>query len=431
MPQSNPKPLGLKSPQLFTHGVFRFPGSFHPPLVHSIIEANKSAGLVGDPMVGSGTTAVYAVASGVDAFVADIDPLACLITRAKTTPVEPDVLRGLMQLIFDHAEPIGYRAAAGRTPDEAILEMKSDTPFRAPPNVYHWFHPTVARDLATLLTAAHSILRNRPKAERDAVLTVIASTIRRISRADPQPVSGLEVTAVRRQRLNDGLRFDLHAELFDRTETLAQGYTELLALPKLGRARVVRGDARKWSRICENQSNVPDVQIMSPPYLNAIEYWRRHRLEYFWLGLLGIEDYAPLSHRFFGAKVVRTSITSGMEDGMPASILDVASRLAADGFQHDSNITKQYFHDAFTWLNQVAAVAAAGQGDVFVIVGPSKRRGHDVDTPSLIVSLARKSGLRLVRRSSHKIVNQRMQFPLRNGGGIRTETVLHFGATDR
>src|SRR6266581_816510 len=120
-----------------------------------------------------------------------------------------------------------------------------------------------------------------------------------------------------------------------------------------------------------------------------------------------------------------------MEDGMPASILDVASRLAADGFQHDSNITKQYFHDAFTWLNQVAAVAAAGQGDVFVIVGPSKRRGHDVDTPSLIVSLARKSGLRLVRRSSHKIVNQRMQFPLRNGGGIRTETVLHFGATDR
>ncbi len=376
-------------------------------------------------MVGVGTTALYAVASGHNALVADLDPLACLLTRGKTIPIDPSVLLALIHAIMEETGPIGYRAPVGLTPAEAILELEQSTPCRAPPSVFHWFHPTIARDLARVLTAAHNVLRRRPAGERDAVMTVIASTIRRVSRADPQPVSGLEVTDVNRRKLAAGLRFDLQAELVDRAESLSQGYAELLHRPRLGKVRVIQGDARTWSRVCLETREQPELQILSPPYLNAIEYWRRHRLEYFWLGLVDRDEYVSMSHRFFGARAVRKSIRTGLEDGSSPSVLQLSSSLAAAGFSHDADSVRQYFCDAAVWLKEVGTVCAAANGDVYIIVGPSIRRGQLINTPKLLSALAQAIGLELVGGSVHRIINQRMQFPLRNDGGIRTETVLH------
>lgn len=407
--------------------MFRFPGSFHPPLIRELLGAHPGTDLVGDPLVGSGTTALISVSMGVDALVGDIDPLACLVTRGKTTPIEPDVLRALVGLILDQAAPLGYQADTRLSPEDAINKMESSTQFRAPLNVFHWFHRTVARDLACILNAAHDVLKGRPQPERDAVMTVLASTIRRVSRADPQPVSGLEVTAVQQKLLAKGLRFDVEAEIWNRTEALAQGYEELLSVPKLGRAKVVRSDVRKWSTVCRRYRKAPLIQVLSPPYLNAIEYWRRHRLEYFWLGLMDYEEYAPWSHKFLGARVVRAEVTSGMEDGLPKEVLDLASAMSLE-FSHSAKVMKQYFLDAVDWLGQLQEVAEQAGKDaaVYVIAGPSRMRGQLVDTPGLIAKMAESVGLSLVSVNRHSIVNQRMQFPLRNDGGIRTETVLRF-----
>ena len=78
---------------------------------------------------------------------------------------------------------IQLKRAAGRPKDfEAIAELELATPFRAPPNVFHWFHPSIARDLARVLSSTHVVLRGRSRVERDAVLTVIASTVRSVTR---------------------------------------------------------------------------------------------------------------------------------------------------------------------------------------------------------------------------------------------------------
>ncbi len=375
-------------------------------------------------MVGGGTAALIAVSEGRDAVVGDIDPLACLVTRAKTTPIEPDELRALFSLILDQVGSVGYNSKVALSLDEAVMQLEDETPFRAPPRVLHWFHPTVARDLARILLACHDILRRRPQAERDAVLAVVAGTIRRISRADPVPLSGLEVTAVRKKKLSGGLRFDLLEELFNRMELLAQGYRSLLELPNLGAARVFQIDARKWAKLCRARGLSPSLHLVSPPYLNAIEYWRRHRLEFFWLGLVQKDDYHALSHRFIGTKVVRPSVRIKQEDGLPAALIDVRRSLQRLGFDHDAQVTEQYFLDTLSWLRELSEVLSENDGDAYVVVGPSYKRGVRIDTPALVVGIANQVGLRAVKVSFHSVVNRRMQFPLRNGEGIRTEAVI-------
>lgn len=423
---SEPRPLDLGVSKRYTQSVFRFPGSFHPPLVRSLLRHHRSAKIIGDSMVGSGTTAVTAVTVGRDAVVGDIDPLACLVTRAKSRPIVPDDLRALVTLILDEVGPVGYHANVRVTPRKALAAIIEETPFRPPFNVYHWFHPTVARDLARILAAAHRILETRPEPERDAVMTSIASTIRRVSRADPQPVSGLEVTAEQRKKLSNGLRFDLVAELWGRVEVLAEGYRQMLAVPKLGRALVIQGDARVWSRTCASSGFLPQVQIVSPPYLSAIEYWRRHRLEYDWLGLVPGANYTPFKRGFFGTDILRPSVSSRLEDGLPADVIRIADGLVASRFIHDANRVRQYFLDCRSWVGELANVSQRADGDLYVVVGPSKVRGIAVDTPRHIAEVAAECGLETVDQQRYLIANRRMQYPLRNDAGIHTETILHF-----
>ena len=76
------------------HEFYRYPGRFPPEFVRSAIETFSEPGdLVLDPFVGGGTTAVEAALTGRRALVADINPLATFVTRAKTTPLTASQLR--------------------------------------------------------------------------------------------------------------------------------------------------------------------------------------------------------------------------------------------------------------------------------------------------------------------------------------------------
>ncbi|MCZ7529636.1 MAG: DNA methyltransferase [Acidimicrobiia bacterium] len=67
------------------HEFYRYPARFSPELAASIIDAFSEPGdLVMDPFVGGGTTAVEAQRLGRRGVVADLNPIATFVTRAKT-----------------------------------------------------------------------------------------------------------------------------------------------------------------------------------------------------------------------------------------------------------------------------------------------------------------------------------------------------------
>lgn len=77
------------------HKWFVFPHSFAPQLLTEILESHPlpQGAIVGDCFVGSGTVALAAKQAGHDAVAADMMPLSCLATRAKTHSYDVRSLR--------------------------------------------------------------------------------------------------------------------------------------------------------------------------------------------------------------------------------------------------------------------------------------------------------------------------------------------------
>jgi len=70
----------------YTHSFYNYPARFHPKFVKAVIENfTKEGDCVFDPFMGSGTTAVEALASGRRFFGIDINPLATFLAQVKTT----------------------------------------------------------------------------------------------------------------------------------------------------------------------------------------------------------------------------------------------------------------------------------------------------------------------------------------------------------
>lgn len=75
-----------------THGLFPYRGKFHPQMIKGImnIVGLKRGDVVLDPMCGCGTTLIEASLIGVDSIGVELNPFACLISRAKLSGLNMD-----------------------------------------------------------------------------------------------------------------------------------------------------------------------------------------------------------------------------------------------------------------------------------------------------------------------------------------------------
>jgi hypothetical protein len=416
------EPLNLakyRNPKSLTHGLFRFPGRFHPPLIAYLISSNPGAGAIADPMTGSGTAAVETVAAGRTGIFSDIDPLACLLTRAKTHPVDPEWLTQTFDSIAKKAMP---RSNPVRRPQArvAIQHMEKSTSFRVPPDIFHWFQPYVVKGLCDSLVEAANYLSNPRRS--DAVLAIFAAIIRRVSRADPWTSSGLEVTKVRKKALQNGLKFDVAAELKRKTAILAKGYREVRDVPRMGTAKVFQQDVRNWSQLCQKTGIWPDLILTSPCYMSAIEYWRRHKLEYCLLGLVEPRILSTLKGEFLGMGREEPSL-----EGLPAIVKSMHSKLKSVGRQADASSLTKYFQDSQEWLLETRRVLERSNGTAYVVAGGNTNHGLVLDTPGALLRIARDVGLSTSVFWQYSIKNSYMQYPT-NGDRIKTETVLKLTA---
>lgn len=267
-----------------THYLFKYPAKFHPPVVRALLQEHTTArDLVMDPFCGSGTLLVEAAALGRDSIGTDVDPLAVFVSRVKTTRLSI----GRLRRDADHLlERVRSRARSDteyerRQFDDISLSTYRrnirEEPLAIPsiPNLFHWFRKYVVIDLARIRRV---IMTGRiPKTHRDFFLLCFAAIIRRSSNADPVPVSGLEVTSYMRSRDRDGRTvnpFQLFEQAVKRSVEAIAAY--VAATKDGGGARAFVADA---TRLASHIRSPVDAIITSPPYHNAVDYYRRHTLE--------------------------------------------------------------------------------------------------------------------------------------------------------
>ena len=78
----------------YTHCYHDYPARMIPQIAAKLYEKfGKNAKLVFDPYCGTGTSLVEGFIRGINGIGTDLNPLACMIARAKTTIIEPELIR--------------------------------------------------------------------------------------------------------------------------------------------------------------------------------------------------------------------------------------------------------------------------------------------------------------------------------------------------
>ena len=80
----------------YTHNIHSYPAMMIPPISENLLKIIKTyqpnIKNLFDPFAGSGTVLLEGLLAGMNVRGLDLNPLACLISKAKCTPINPDKL---------------------------------------------------------------------------------------------------------------------------------------------------------------------------------------------------------------------------------------------------------------------------------------------------------------------------------------------------
>ena len=359
-----------------------------------------------DPMSGSGTSLIVGRAAGHSTFGIDSDPLAVLIAKVATADASlsrvehcaEEALRSArrMEIAGSHAYPSGA--------DEETREF-----------VRYWFDLESRKELAALSRAISDVADTYAKkflwcALSRMVITKDAgvSLARDVSHSRPHkcftrsPVQPFDAFAVALKRV-------LKACLF-------QG------APSAPKAHVWHGDARKLPVPSESI----DLVITSPPYLNAIDYMRGHKLSLVWMGHQ-IETLREMRSESVGAE----SGDLRLADEQGAHIVKTMGRVnrLTRRFQ---GMIQRYVRDMDSVMREISRVLTA-KGQVVMVMGDCTVRRVYIRNSAAIRLLAANHGLSLMSEKRRRIPDHRRYLPPPRGQSgdalakrLRTEVILSF-----
>jgi tRNA G10 N-methylase Trm11 len=408
-----------------THYLFRFPAKFHPPAVRCLIDTySKRGDTILDPFCGSGTLLVEALVAGRSAVGVDVDPVAAFISRVKSIPLSPTLLDGEFDRLRRHLDLLRRpareysRLIHDDLSPTAINRYRRRFHIPAIPNIEHWFRVYVVLDLARLRLAIQRTF-NHPRV-RNFFLACFASIIRNTSNADPVPVSGLEVTTHMKKLDEEGRRIDPFQLFERRVEREIRGMRELWEHATDACVRVRRADATELTRSLRAQCI--DVVITSPPYNTAVDYYRRHALEMYWLGMVNShEDRLKLAPRYLGRTLVRQSnakLRCTFQSPYIERLVAHARRISAS----HGRVVTHYCASMQRMLEHISRVLKRNGRAVFV-VGNSKWNGRRVHATRLITELA-KDHFEVLETLTYVTRNRYMSYERRNGANVNREYAL-------
>ena len=263
--------------------VHPFPARMAPDLALDVVADCKGQGLlrVLDPMSGSGTVLAVARSKGHRAIGVDIDPLAVLISKVWTTPVDSKTLQDQASAVLDHARSL---FASLRTRD-AYPQNSDDETQRF---VRYWFDDYARRQLASLATVIREV-------QDDTIRNALWCAFSRLIITKQSGASlAMDLSHSRPHRSFKYAPSKPFRKFLSAVDRVARNCIDSATRDFGPATRVYEGDARNLSL----DDGSIDLILTSPPYLNAIDYLRCSK---FSAGLDGLLSWADppysLHHR--------------------------------------------------------------------------------------------------------------------------------------
>ena len=365
-----------------THGMHPYPAKFIPQIPNALIQELSSVGdTVADIFCGSGTTLLEALQLKRNAIGIDANPLACMISKAKTTPLadrDIELVNNHLEFCLNlqstvRADTVDLFFSGKVFQSEGWRPEKRVTDF--------WFFPEVVEELAELLAQIRSIPR---KNARNLCLSAFSAIIVTVSKQDS------DTRYVRREK-----KYTPGNTLSKYTSQLSTALNAVIELGDIIEERfsckVIHSDILEAP-----DTDHFDLVVSSPPYPNAYSYHLYHRLRLLWLGFddLKFKKAEIGSHRKYSAK--------GRNKATRETFVNECLRI-------------------FYWLKP----RLAPRRYACLVVGDSTQEGKTIDNAQLISDVARQFDFVDVDRIERQISPTRKALNPKIGR-FKTEKILIF-----
>ena len=413
-----------------------YPGRIFPCIPLYLLSSNDFAqfdGYLLDPFAGSGTILLESTINPIvkrNSIGVEINPLARLISKVKTTPVDFSKIEQFMQAI----QSLYKHTINGK---DYIPAFK---------NRELWFSCNAIKKLAKLKYAIENL--DVSSDYKDFFWVCFSTIIRKIAKADPYippPVVLKPEKYINNPHKYERLKIFLKdaedpnvwglfesavnsnrnkLEVLNRFEELKHGIIK---------AEIVWDDARNIKKGCLSECgridkksvedvclNSIDLIFTSPPYLTAQKYIRTNKLELFWLGYNEIE-VSNLEKTSIGTeKIQKDSEISSLGVKSIDLLVDYALSKPSDR----ALMIHKYFKDMIEALKEMHCLLRKG-GYTVLVVGDNKVLGRKVNTYRLLADAAVGVGFSEITILKD-MIRSRSMMTKRNGTGglIKNEYVV-------
>jgi len=445
--KSNKKPIKFnfrkKSKEYFKnnnrtslHYIHYYPGKiypFIPKLLLSLDEIKILKGTLLDPFAGSGTVLLEAITNHIvkrNAYGVDINPIARLISKVKTTPLDIDMINRFTPEINEIYS--------------TIKKNEVDIPYFS--NIEKWFSSFTITKLSKLKYAITN--SGIPEDLIDFYWLCFSSIIRTVSFADPfiPPPVYLKIEKYKNSpekynKLLNVLKENENPRIWRIfNQTITENVTRLEAINKVEEiktgsvhSRIIWDDIKnikigktkqKGRLDKDNAKNLPnnsiDIIMTSPPYITAQKYIRTNKLELFWLDY-SEEEVSTLDKEFIGTE--KPQLSGFFSSFNIKSIDNLIKRIEKNPGIRSKQVY-DYFSQMYLALERMYELIKRN-GIVFLVVGDNIVSGKRVPTYQLLTDIATNIGFNnsLILKDT---IKARSMMTKRNisGGLIKNEFVV-------
>jgi len=344
----------IKDTSYITHGYYTYPAKFIPQLAERLILENSNEGdIVVDPFMGSGTTIVEALVNNRKAIGVDINNIAYLISKVKTTPLKSKQLQNEFWKIYFDVE--------NRTNGQINFFLEQAEK-KIPKNerIDYWFRKEQKEKLSIIFSR---LLEIKNKDIKDFFLVAFAQILKSSSiwlQKSVKPTRDLK------KKIENPINL-----FYKQVKKMLIKHSEFEQLipdnikSNIDEFRIINcGDARNLP--CESKK--ASLIVTSPPYVTSYEYADLHQLPSLWFSYF---DQLPE----FRKKFIGSAYNERTE-------IDLKSRIAEEiveklGDNKKGREVKNYFADMLESFREMKRVLKKG-GRACIVIGNTQFQGVEI-----------------------------------------------------
>lgn len=355
------KDLSRLQTSYITHDYHRYPAKFIPQLASRIIKENSDVGdLVCDPFMGSGTTLIEAIVNGRLVYGTDINPVSVLISKAKTTAIEPLFLQQQVSSLLAKIKS----GIANRYGQMLLMTDSFDVKIPNHKRLDYWFPEKQKNDLATIVSIINTI-----DDERVRIFSLCAfSNILK-------GCSNWMMKSVKPTRDKRKIIADAYKSFFFQIRKMVvknEKFWNMLAGKEISSV-VDNTDARKMKISNDSATLI----VTSPPYVTSYEYADLHQLTAIWLGYA--DSLSDFRSKFIG---------SIQKDIRPLKLYSKTGKEIADKLRsidkREADGVEQYFFEMQECFEEMHRVLIHG-GKAAIVIGDTDLKKVKIQNANVFV----------------------------------------------